>query len=168
MKRQSYYIILVLAINPNLIYGFLFWPFYSNAKADIENSDSSNSLFGSVFPSISWNRSPIFGINAYKHVDLGDTGEFRNDFVFRIGPKPKVMTNGLDKSLHPEWYPSDVHNNDLNSPQDKRYGRADYRSFDYENEFNPFHGFTNYENTHSNGEEYGFNRYPKEKQASPR
>ena len=168
MKHQNYYIILVLAINPNLICGFLFWPFNSNEKGNSENTDESNSLFGSFFPSISWNRSPIFGISTYKHIDLGDPGEFRNDFVFRIGPKPKVITNGLDENLGRDLYTSNEHSNYLTSRQDKRYGRAEYRSFDYQTEFDPFDSFTNYENTHSIEEQHGYNRRPKEKQTSPR
>merc|ERR1712018_1047574 len=106
MKSYHYHIIMILFINPTLINGF-FWPFVSNNQS---NDDGWNGLFGTIFPSISWNRAPVFGINAYKEVNMGDAGEFRNDFVFRLGPKPKVISHGMDERLEDYRYTFDSRN----------------------------------------------------------
>ena len=126
IKSYSYHIALILFIFPSLINGFFFWPFNSNNQ---EKDDSWSDLFGRIFPSIQWNRAPVLGINAYKEVNMGDAGEFRNDFVFRIGPKPKVISHGMDQTSQDDRYIFES-TNDLNTKHfTKRRGRLEYMRF---------------------------------------
>ena len=159
------YIILIIFINPYLINGFLFWPFYSSSKdgnSDRNYGEGLNSLFGTLFPFIKWNRSPVFGINAYKEIDMGDAGEFRNDFEFRIGPKPKVITHGMDERLEHDQYILDQSNNVEKNYDVKRLGRAEYGSLDYPDNFN-FNGKYRFSD-----ENIKFIQRPEELQVSPR
>ena len=116
----------ILLIIPNMIDGFLFWPFNSNDRSE---DNSWNSVFGSLFPFIKWNRSPVFGINAYKEIDMGDVGEFRNDFVFRIGPKPRPITNGMDERYKDDRYIFEITNDIQDNHNSKRHGRGEFRNF---------------------------------------
>ena len=116
----------ILLIIPNMIDGFLFWPFNSNDRSE---DNSWNSVFGSLFPFIKWNRSPVFGINAYKEIDLGDAGELRNDFVFRIGPKPRPITSGMDERYNDDRYIFETTNDIQDNHNSVRHGRKEFRNF---------------------------------------
>ena len=126
LKSYRYHITLILFIYPSLINGFFFWPFTSNNQKDDE---SWSSLFGRMFPSIKWNMAPVLGINAYKEVNMGDAGEFRNDFVFRIGPKPKVISHGMDQTSQDDRYIVESTNDLMNRHFTKRRGRLEYMNF---------------------------------------
>ena len=127
IKSYRYHITLILFIYPSLINGFFFWPFQSNNQ---KNDESWSSLFGRMFPSIKWNRAPVLGINAYKEVNMGDAGEFRNDFVFRLGPEPKVISHGMDQTVQENQYIFESTNDlDRNRHFTKRQGRLEYMSF---------------------------------------
>ena len=127
IKSYRYHITLILFIYPSLINGFFFWPFHSNNQ---KNDESWSTLFGRMFPSIQWNRAPVLGINAYKEVNMGDAGEFRNNFVFRLGPKPKIISHGMDRTVQDDRYifesTKDIGENRHFA---KRQGRLKYMNF---------------------------------------
>jgi len=168
LNTWSCHVILFLTLNPNLISGFLFWPFNSHTERSSENSQQSKSLFGSIFPSFAWNRAPVLGISAYKSIDLGDTGELRNDFLFRIGPKPKVITNEIDETLEYDPYTSHGSNPFNNAKHGQRYGRAEHQDWYYKNDIPSYRDFPVNENDNLMEVENEFLQSPMEKQISPR
>ena len=167
-SRCGHYMILILLLKPHLNYGFLFWPFNFSVGGSSENSQESNSLFGSIFPSITWNRAPIFGFSAYKSIDLGDPGELRNDFSFRIGPKPKLITNGIDETLDDGQNNIHRSNQFVESNIGDRYGRAEHQNYYIKNDIPSYRVFNN---NHANNVievQKEFLQSPKEKKISPR
>ena len=74
----------------------------------------------------------------------------------------------MNENLGSDDYVPEVYTDYRIPRQGKRYGNAEYRNLDYENEFNRFEGFPNYDNIVLNEEEYGHKIRPKERQPSPR
>ena len=168
MKNQSVCIILILTLNPNLIDGFVFWPFSTNSEGRGSSSWGIKRLLESFLPSIQWNRSPIFGYSAYNHIDLGDPGEVRSDFEFRIGPKPIAINDEAENSVYKDQYNTHRSDNyDIN--QEINYNdNTYYRNIDYQNEIPSFNKFNNDDTVNMVGTGKTFLRKPIEHQLSPR
>ena len=131
-----HHVVLALTLNSMMVNGFLYWPFSSNSENADERTGVLSSLFGSFLPSITWNRSPVFGISAYQHLDLGDPGEVRNDFQFRIGPKPQPKLDAIGNSLDHGYIISDEVDNNGIDYSNRRYRKKVVRNLDYQNDVN--------------------------------
>ena len=131
-----HHVVLALTLNSMMVNGFLYWPFSSNSENADERTGVLSSLFGSFLPSITWNRSPVFGISAYQHLDLGDPGEVRNDFQFRIGPKPQPTVDAIGNGLDHGYTISDEVDNNGIDDSNRRYRKKVLRNLDYQNDVN--------------------------------
>ena len=130
------HVVLLLTLNSMMIQAFSYWPFSSTRDTPDKNRRLFSTLFGSFLPSITWNRSPVFGISAYQHLDLGDPGEVRNDFQFRIGPKPQPTADAIGNGLDHGYTISDEVDNNGIDDSNRRYRKKVLRNLDYQNDVN--------------------------------
>ena len=128
------HVVLLLTLNSMVIQGFSYWPFSTNADTPGENRSLFSTLFGSFLPSITWNRSPVFGITAYQHLNLGDPGEVRNDFQFRIGPKPQPTAEDIGNNLENSYISSNEVDTDGIDDSYRRNVKKRFRNLEYQND----------------------------------
>ena len=128
------HVVLLLTLNSMMVEGFSYWPFSSNTDTAGENRSLFSTLFGSFLPSITWNRSPVFGITAYQHLDLGDPGEVRNDFNFRIGPKPQPTAEDIGNNLEQSYISSNEVDTDGMDDFYRRNVKKRFRNLEYQND----------------------------------
>ena len=90
MRFAFHLFVFVVAIVVAQTVAFSLWPQPVVAPSPEAIPQDREGFVRRFFRWLGFLRPPVLGFSAYNHIDLGDPGEFKKDFEFRIGPKPAV------------------------------------------------------------------------------